>query len=151
MKTKILSTIVLILIMSACGAGRPMPPTIAYTYSASGATRPIGNTNGSMVMLSPYEGLYGATLYWDVTNINGAIGVEIIAATDQSCEKDLIATGIGDIKRDSSGNNTFINLATIFGIQSLPIGQYYICLKVIKANGHKSPASWPAYLIIRYY
>lgn len=145
-----LGTLALILVTSACGVGRPLPPTIV-DIMGSGYYQPwTGASNASTYD----QTLSNITLFWDVSDINGAAGVEVIMATQNSCnEKYVIASQyVYMLVNDSTtnGNNTYMNnLATLFNYQTFQAKQYFVCVKVIKYNGSKSPASWPAYLTVR--
>lgn len=149
---KILSVLTLFLIISACGAGRPQPPLLVSTYGASNYI-PWNSQNGSsQTVYYPY-GIQGLTLYWDVSNINGARGVEVIMSQNQSCEVDVVANSfVGIVDNTEITNNTFMNnLYELFNGQIFEPGYYYICIKAVRANGSKTPASWPSYLTIRSY
>jgi len=141
MKKKILFTLTIILIISSCGMGRPMPPSIVTRYS--GNWQPWSDNSGYGVTTSF---LSNVALLWDVSDVPGAIGVEIITAKHSSCQRDIIFTNPVNMIKNNNIDIIQHNLQSLYSPYTLEPGLYYICIKIIKANYSKSPASWPVTL-----
>ena len=151
---KLVLTLALSVLVSACGISGLQPPTISSISGGNAATQ-YGDANTGTYGVSAYS-LYDVTLSWDVTQ-TGAQGVEIIVSTDYYCENVILSKQI-PASCSSSANCLPLqnygswngNLAHVFYGQNLSVlttGGYYICIAAITLDSVSSP-SLPAYLYL---
>jgi len=151
MKKLLLLATILTLTIS-CGVKRPNPPQLNGTYgdAATYYGGPQSDYSATVYDFSSYR------LDWDVSYVEGAAGVVIIAATDYNC-KNVVSqrqTFIVSTLEESKKPNYVAEQYTLYNIfetdlNKFKAGTYYICLKAYKYNGKTSSASYPSIVYVR--